>query len=29
VLEPLLVLCGAALTVIGIKREVATRRRDA
>jgi hypothetical protein len=29
VLEPLFVLCGTALTIIGIKREVATTRRDA
>jgi len=29
VLEPLFVLCGMALTIIGVKRELAAARRDA
>jgi uncharacterized membrane protein len=29
VLEPLFVMCGIALTIIGVRRELATRRRDA
>jgi len=29
VLEPLFVLCGIALTIVGVKRELAAERRDA